>query len=592
MLRIWVLTFSGVALLLSTAFGCNNSDKDETCLGTVTESNQSKRANLDNPYRACSDAVATGAFPVISDFENCSFGVLPNEGRNGIWYQYDDGSNGTLSMVAKSGVAHITSDNWTNWGSGVSINIGPVHNNTDPCSYDATVYTGVRFRAKGSGHVQLMVATVGNIPINEGGTCIREGNCRDLPGSFTTLTKQWKTVEFPFCRMKSEGWGGSSAPLDLAEIVAIQMEFLSGQNVDLWIDDIEFFTQENADGSISCEVPCPMDLVPYPYTIVPEIADLSLTDRFTLHTFVQETTSCGPIPRRYFRYLPRDLTANSNAPVLIAMHGSDGNAESFPIFLSHNRFDELAERDGFVVIYGNAAPGAHSSDNPNWRNTGSWRQGFYDDGQVDDVAYLAMILNDLVTQSVISGNNDVYLAGLSNGGGMVLKAAREKPKMFKGIAAFMPFDGWEPAQIPTLTGTGLTRMILGYTSADPGLPEFYDDIWAPLPGQWAAALGLPVDAIENPLVTELPNLVNEGETYLGNAVNALRTQNSTVTQLDINVPDVPGSLRILKFNRSGHLWPNPVADTDSGINEQLGFRNQDIDAADAIWSFFRGSGAK
>ena len=71
-------------------------------------------------------------------------------------------------------------------------------------------------------------------------------------------------------------------------------------------------------------------------------------------------------------------------------------------------------------------------------------------------------------------------------------------------------------------------------------------------------------------------------------VNALRTRNSTVTRMDMSSPDGALKLRILEFNRGGHLWPNPVQDTAIDVIEQYGFRNQDVDAADEVWSFFRG----
>lgn len=560
---------------------------DEECSQTVIEPSLYNWANGAYPYHACGDAVAIGNEPIISNFDNCTFSVLPNEGRGGSWFSFDDGSDGTLTMEVESGAAHFTSSNWTIWGSGVGCSVAPSLSNTEHCSYDASPYAGIRFKAKGTGRIRLKVATASNVAVDQGGTCNRGENCYDLPVGYGRLTNEWQTFEIPFCSMFPEGWGGEVAPLDPSELVDLEFFLDAGPDVDLWIDDLAFFTLESAVNPVSCDKPCPLDLVPYPETTMPEFSYLTLSDELTLHTFDQETTRCGTIRRRYLSYVPSQLAPSSSAPVLIALHGTHGNAESFQNFLSHGKLDELAARDGFIVVYGNGAPGVYSGLNPQWLNSSTWRQGTSNDGDVDDVAYLEMVLADLQTLALISGNNDIYLLGLSNGGGMVLKAAAERPALFKGIAPFMPWFGWNAIHIPDFTGTGLERILLGLSPEDPGLPEGYDFILTPLPTTLAEALGLPADVIDNPIETNLPNLVHEGADYSGSSPVALRTQNSSVTQLDMSSPAVPGKLRVLKFNRGGHLWPVSEQDTDMHNNETYGFRNQDVDASEQIWSFFR-----
>ncbi|MBN2715172.1 MAG: prolyl oligopeptidase family serine peptidase [Deltaproteobacteria bacterium] len=589
----------GVIVLMACMLGCGifhkrpgqTADTEVTsetgCAKTEVVPPSADPASASHPFKICSDAVATGAAPLIADFENCSIEVTQNEGRDGFWWVFDDGTEGTISLVAEDGAAHFQSADWSDWGSGVECHIAPVADYTDHCSYDASHYAGVRFKATGKGRVIFRVATVSNIAIASGGTCTRGFNCYDMPGERFVLTDDWQTIEMPFCRMKSEGWGGKAAPLNPSEVVGFHFIFYSGQSVDFWIDDFEFFSEHTAASPVSCEQPCPLALVQYPDKIVPQNSFLPLGSELTLHTFEQQTKSCGAITRRYLQYVPKGLPANSTTPVVIALHGSSTNAETFHTFLARGRLDELAERDKFIVVYGNAAPGAHSSDHPEWENTGSWRYDTYDDGQVDDMEYLMMVIEQLKSQSVIAGDNDIYLVGLSNGGGMVLHAAKQHPELFKGIAAFMPYDGWEPLPVPSLAGTGLTRVLFGIAPEDPGLSKGYDKVLKTLPSQWAAAMGLSADAILNPLTTKLPNKVDEGKEYSGNNANALRTRNSTVTQRDMSSPDGALKVRLLEFTRGGHLWPNPVQDTVVNLIEQYGFRNQDVDAADAVWSFFK-----
>jgi poly(3-hydroxybutyrate) depolymerase len=256
-------------------------------------------------------------------------------------------------------------------------------------------------------------------------------------------------------------------------------------------------------------------------------------------------------------------------------------------FLARDRFDALAERDGSIVIYGNAAPGIHSNPDSRVKNSGSWRQGYNDDDQVDDVKYLERVLEDLTTRGVIDGKNDVYLAGISNGGGMVLEAARRLTDRVRGVAAFMPYDGHAPKPVPDLTQTNLKRVLFAYTLNDPGLMPRYHETLATLPAQWAKAMGIPEAVIAVPKQTSFPDLVAEGAEYRGNDAVALATRNSHVTQLDIAASDGLRQVRVLMMDHAGHLWPNPVQFTEDWAINQWGFRNQDFDAADAVWDFLR-----
>jgi poly(3-hydroxybutyrate) depolymerase len=408
-----------------------------------------------------------------------------------------------------------------------------------------------------------------------------------LPGVSGKLTNEWQTYEFPFCALKPEGWGNEAIPLDPAQLVDLYFRLPRGETKELWLDDLAFFTAETAESPINCEVSaCPMATVPVPATVRPEVSWLPLTDEFTLHTFDQETTHCGPIRRRYLAFVPKTLEAASNAPVLIALNGTGGDAESIRSVMTQGRLDELATRDSAIIVYANAAPGPYSSDNPLWRNAGTWRHETRDDGEIDDVEYLEMVLEDLKKRGVISGDNKVFLMGLSIGGGMVLQAAKERPGRFKGIAPFMPFDGYYPTPVPPLSCTDTSRILFGIASEDPGLPVDYRNVLSALPAEWAKAAGLPQAVIDAPVVTALPNTVNEGADYTGSGAIALRTRNTHVIQRDMSAPGACARVRVLEFVNGGHLWPTPELGDKADLVEAFGFTNQDLDASDAVWEFF------
>lgn len=535
----------------------------------------------------CPTLVARGSSPLLSDFETNPSGIAAVEGRRGTWIYYDDGSNGEQhNQVVEDGsaVLHVSSSGWSIWGSGLGTTLSPSSTFDRLCPYDASPYSGLSFRARGQGRVRLRLGMPVNTPVSEGGECTKEGDaCYDWPGIWFHLTNDWQTHVVPFCALRPEGWSGNAPELDPTQLGSIH--FLLEGEVDFWLDDLTF-TQDDADSAAgSCVAICPLEAVARDARIVPDETWAELTEQLTLHVFEQETTSCGPVTRRYLSYVPGTLEHPSDAPVLIALHGSGANAESFRELMTLRRFEELAERDGFIVVYGNAAPGAHTD--PQVDNSGSWRQDFYDDGQVDDIDYLLQVVDDLEQRGLTRSNNDIYLTGLSNGGGMVLHAATRAQQHFAGIAALMPFAGWEPDAEPQLDGSGLKRVLIGYAPDDPGMPAGYGEVLRSLPARWGRALGIPDELLASPAERQLDDLVMEGEGYMGTSSAALSTQNSRVVQRDVVHADAGVHLRELIFEGAGHFWPTPDPADEPWVVERWGFRNQDLDASDAVWDFLQ-----
>ncbi len=542
----------------------------------------------------CSPIRASGDAPLVDDFGSDPRKILGNEGRQGWWFSYDDGTSGhllreSIELNSSTGrVLHVTSSGFAKWGSGFGVVMHPLSSQSRACPYDASVYRGVRFRARGSGRLRLMLGDVASTPKSRGGACSRTGaRCEDRPGAWVNLEPEWKTFEFPFCTFVPEGWGGSTEGVDPSKLVSIHFQAGPREAIEMWLDDLAFYRAEAGAPAPRCGIPCPLEAMPRTAKIEPSSLMGKPSPGLSVRTFVQATRSCGPLTRRYLSYVPARLEPRSSAPVLIMLHGASTNAETARTYQTHDRFEALAERDGFIVVYPNAAPGSDSSPDPDFPNTGVWRQGYFDDGQVDDVEYLTQVIGDLVTRGVISGNNPMFAVGISNGGGMVLEAARRMPNRFQGIAAFMPYDGEHPKPVPDLSATKLKRFLLAYAINDPGLSDRYHETLARLPAQWAAAMGMPAAVIAAPRKSELPNLVAEGASYRGTSKVALATRDSHVTEADLLGPDGIGQVRVLVLDHAGHFWPNPIEDKEAFILDRWGFRNQDFDAADMAWEFMK-----
>lgn len=304
-----------------------------------------------------------------------------------------------------------------------------------------------------------------------------------------------------------------------------------------------------------------------------------------VQVFAQETARCGSVERRYVSYVPRSLGARTAAPVLLVLHGQGGSAEAMMTFQTRGTFNRLADEKGFVVIYGNGLP--TSFNIAGVPNSGRWRSEYTDLGAtVDEVGYLRRIVEDLTARAVIAGGNDVYLIGQSNGGGMALSAARQRPDAYAGVAAFMPFVGFSPAAPPNLAGSRLRRVLFAYSMADPALPPSYaDQVLAPLARGWARALGVSERDLEAPAETAVDDVVKEGADRDIDDDVVRATRDSSVKRLDLR--STTGTLRQLVFDHAGHFWPTREYADPAPLLTEFGLRNQDIEGAAEVWRLFR-----
>lgn len=583
---------AGLALALVSALGPG-------CTAATVSAPSSSEIREPAPAEdLCYPARAQGDAPAIDDFETASGRLRPAEGRGGWWFGYDDGTGGRLvrERVAPDGgkeqghVLHVAASGFAKWGAGVGANLHPASTPTAGCPYDARAYAGIRLRARGQGRVRLALADRAGTPAAQGGACTRAGDgCFDRPGVLIDLRPEWRTYAFPFCAFFPEGWGGRAEGVDPAQLVGLHVRMRAHEQVEMWLDDLAFYRGGAGEAAPRCGRPCPLEEIPRSATIGPARSSAPLSDELRLYTFEQPTRSCGALVRRYLCFVPRALGPRAAAPVLIMLHGSGSNAESARTLQTRERFEALAARDGFIVVYGNAAPGADTRADPGFPNTGAWRLRTDGGEQVDDVDYLERVLSDLAARGVIQGRNPVLLAGISIGGGLALAAAMRMPDRFAGIAAINPFVGYEPGRVPDLARATLRRVLLAYSMGDPGLPDGYHSTLTALTTQWATAMGVPPAVLGAPRRTPLPDLLQEGDGYRGHGPAALATRLSRATRVDLPAPDGEHGLRVLVMDRAGHFWPNPTPDTEAWILDRWGFRNQDFDAADTIWEYLRGA---
>lgn len=587
--RLLRVLLGGATLLLAHCGGGNVRPPIPLAAGSAGSNSPPNcpPAASDPPPRVLECALrAAGTSPSLDDFDDGDLRLPAAEERVGTWYTFTDETEGCAKLgvekAASSPALHFSGAGFSKWGAGFGVSLAWSLAESGVCTYDLSAYSGVRFRARGNASVRMNFPTRESAFQSRGGECPDSEGCFDQQGRTIALSPELQDFEISFCSLSQRGFGAPLGALDSKLTTNLNFLVESTGSFDVWLDDIEFVPWRDGQ-SRDCRAVCPADELAL--GIVPHPGETSLdlqASGIRLFTFEQPTKDCGAVTRRYFSYVPKALAPGSDAPVLIVLHGLGADAESMRGFITQGRFETLAERDGFIVVYGNAAPGAGTvAERP---NGGGFRKDLSGQSQVDDFAYLQQIIDDLASRATISGKNPVFLTGLSDGGGMTHLAALHDPTRYTGIAALMPYPGAMVAMPAAGAGFSLRRVLVGYSLTDPGMVAGYASQLAPLGPAWAAALGLGA-----PRTSALADLVREGADYRGTAPKALLTRDSHGEQTDYGSDAAGAQVKVLSFDHAGHLWPIPnPPDREQEIAE-FGLRNRDVDTSDVVWEFFRSS---
>ncbi len=135
--------------------------------------------------------------------------------------------------------------------------------------------------------------------------------------------------------------------------------------------------------------------------------------------------------REYLLHVPRSYDRTRPTPLVISMHGG----AMWPAAQKEtSRWNELAEREGFIVVY----PSGIRGDGPrHWDADGG-------PGQPADVQFISELIDTLRTRYNIDSTR-IYANGLSNGAGMTFVLSCELSDRIAAVglvaaAHFLPFS--------------------------------------------------------------------------------------------------------------------------------------------------------
>ncbi len=263
--------------------------------------------------------------------------------------------------------------------------------------------------------------------------------------------------------------------------------------------------------------------------------------------------------RTYRLYVPTSHSNTESLPLVVVLHGGYGDGEKIAKL---TRFDQIAQREGFVVVYPDAL-------------NKHWNDGRGQNESVDDVGFLKNLIETLLGEFSLD-RSKVYVTGASNGGMMTLRLACEITPALAAVApviASMP----EPlagkccptASLPILIINGendplvpwnggdvrIQRRKLGRVISTPETVAF-----------WVKNNG----CLSKPVITYLPDRNPK--------------DGSRVRVEKYSGPSVESEVLLYAVEGGGHTWPGGVQYMPEWL---IGKTNRDFSASEEIWNFFK-----
>ena len=270
--------------------------------------------------------------------------------------------------------------------------------------------------------------------------------------------------------------------------------------------------------------------------------------------------------RTYRVHIPADYSPQKPLPLVVVIHGAFDTAKGMEEF---SGFSDLADREGFIVLY------------PNGRGLLGFLQhwnaghccGKAADDNWDDVGFLDAAIEDVRARLNIDADR-IYMVGFSNGGMMVYRFAAERSELLAAVAPLAASIGGRPSsdspewRIPE-PKTPLS-VITFHGLADDDIP-YKGGISLHRGGSrtyWSVEESVKFWVMHNGCNPKAAT------TYLNNKSVLLEYWGVCKNQTEV---------ALYQLKDWGHFWPGRYFTADLTEDNPL----KDFDAAEIIWDFFK-----
>ncbi len=279
----------------------------------------------------------------------------------------------------------------------------------------------------------------------------------------------------------------------------------------------------------------------------------------------------GEFRSRYYEmHVPPAYDKKSPAPVVMVFHGGGGDPGSVRY---SSRMDSTSDKHGFIAVYPAGTPTRSFLKDRLmiWNDGRPFKDGQH--SEVDDVAYVDALLADLSTLFNVDEKR-IYVCGYSNGAQFAYRLAKRRPDVIAAIAAVAgprkPDDDFDPAParpLPVMQFAGIQDNFSPYKGGKP-----------------------PQDATFKAEVKPVREVVKAWADF--NKCQEKPVEEKRVGQA---VMRRYGNCRagaevvFWTLEDAGHTWPGGRVSPNAEVLGlgSLGKVNQDINAAELMWEFFK-----
>ena len=282
---------------------------------------------------------------------------------------------------------------------------------------------------------------------------------------------------------------------------------------------------------------------------------------------VEHSVTVDGISRNYLVFAPKRF--DKPLPMVLALHGGGSNARQME---RYTRFNDLAAKEGFLVVYPEAVDG-------NW-NDGRGIAGVRAQQEnIDDVKFVRTIL-DRISKVHRIDRSRIYTSstGILNGAFMSHRLATEASDLITAIAPVV--GGMAPAMAKRFHPDQSVSILVIQGDADPLVPIRGGMVGFPRGRKQGEVLPTRGDNLPLPAAERQPGRFNRDD------LGSRRAGLARIGRDQEVLPDGPGGVRtqVYVVRNGGHTG----LDARSTCPKMLiGKASQEFSATEVIWEFFK-----
>lgn len=271
---------------------------------------------------------------------------------------------------------------------------------------------------------------------------------------------------------------------------------------------------------------------------------------------------------RFYRlYVPSSYNKENPAALVFVLHGGGGRSRDM-VKLTKGKFNELAERDGFIVVYPEGVQ-------KHW-NDGRGVQLYYAHREnINDVGFINLLIDKLSEEYSIDKKR-IYSTGISNGGLMSERLACEMSEKFAAIAP-VAVSMLEDYSVKCKPQNSMPILIITGNN-DPLVP-------------WDGGERISIEGKIGRILS-VPEAVGfwvkhnkcQDDSFIAENIDSDLDDETSIQKEVYDQCENNSKVVFYKVENGGHTWPNGSQYLPEFL---VGKTSRDIDASEVIWNFFK-----